>query len=235
MNRIAKVHEIRWFRFALVGALCAALLLCASGARAQELSPPEGDALLQQLRELHAKQPDFQAAFTEQRTSHLLNQPVTSEGMVYFSVPDKFRREVRSPSPSTTISDGHRMWIFYPAFNEVEVYTLGQRSFFDESLAALTAGLNFEHIDEYYNFRAFHDSGGYRLDLIPKRPGLRRVVESLMLYLSNDFVPTRTEITLPEGDHLSTVYHTASRRMLSPSLFEFTPPPGATVTHPLGR
>ncbi len=88
-------------------------------------TPAERAALLQQLRDVHAKQPGFEASFTEERTSHLLNKPVTSEGSVCFSVPDKFRREVRTPSPSTTVSDGHTMWIYYPSFNEVEIYTLG--------------------------------------------------------------------------------------------------------------
>jgi len=212
-----------------------AILLATLPLPAAELTPADRAALLQQLRDVHAKQPDFQATFTEQRTSHLLNKPVTSEGSVSFSVPDKFRREVHTPSPSTTVSDGHTMWIYYPSFKEVEIYTLGQRSFFDESLAALTAGLNFEHIDEYYNFRAYREPTGYRLELTPKKPSLRRVVEQLVLFLSPDFLPSRTEITLPKGDHLSTVYHNAHRPALSLSLFEFTPPPDAHITHPLGK
>jgi outer membrane lipoprotein-sorting protein len=211
------------------------LLAATLSAAADELTAPERAGLLQQLRDVHVKQPNFQATFTEVRSSHLLNQPVTSAGAVDFSVPDKFRREVRTPSPSTTVSDGHTMWIFYPTFNEVEVYTLGQRSFFDESLSALTAGLNFEHIDEYYNFRAFRDPAGYRLELTPKKPSLRRVVEQLVLFLSSDFLPERTEITLPKGDHLSTEYHNPRRPALPASLFEFVPPPGAHITHPLGR
>jgi outer membrane lipoprotein-sorting protein len=224
-------------RFAPLLLRAALLFLLARGlaASAQELDPAARTALLQQLRDLHAKQPDFQAAFTEQRTSHLLNKPVTSEGTVSFSVPDKFRREVRTPSPSVTVSNGHAMWIYYPAFNEVELYTLGQRSFFDESLAALTAGLNFEHIDEYYNFTASRESTGYSLELTPKKPTLRRVVEQITLYLTPDFMPARTEITLPKGDHLSTVYHNARRPALPPSLFEFTPPPDAEITRPLGK
>jgi len=219
----------------ILRAVLLSLFIGGMSARAAELNPADRASLLQQLRDVHAKQPDFQATFTEQRTSHLLNQPVISEGSVYFSVPDKFRREVRTPSPSTTVSDGHTMWIYYPAFNEVEIYALGQRSFFDESLAALTAGLNFEHIDEYYNFRAYREPTGYRLELTPKKPSLRRVVEQLTLFLTNDFLPARTEITLPKGDHLSTVYHNARRHALSPSLFEFTPPPDAHITRPLGK
>jgi outer membrane lipoprotein-sorting protein len=218
---------------------CAALFSLVFGPNpapaAEELSLPERTALLQQLREVHAREPDFEAAFTEERTSHLLNKPVVSEGSVYFSVPDKFRREVRTPSPSTTVSDGHTMWIYYPTFNEVEIYTLGLRSFFDESLAALTAGLNFERIDEYYNFRAYRDAGGYQLDLIPKKPSLRRVVEQIILTLNGDFLPVRTEITLPKGDRLSTEYHNARRHALTASLFEFSAPAGAHISRPLGK
>jgi len=220
------------------GAAILCLLGCLTAslpAQAAELNPAERATLLQQLHDLHVKEPYFQATFTEQRTSHLLNKPVTSEGSVYFSVPDKFRREVQTPSPSTTVSDGRTLWIYYPSFKEVELYTLGQRSFFDESLAALTAGLNFEHIDEYYNFRAYREPTGYRLELMPKKPSLRRVVEELTLWLNNDFLPERTEITLPKGDHLSTIYHNPHRPALSPSLFEFTPPPDAHITHPLGK
>jgi len=216
-----------------------ALLLCLLTGRLlaapQELSPAEGATLLQQLRDVHLKQPDFQATFTQQRNSHLLNKPVVSEGSIDFSAPDKFRQEVRTPSPSTTVCDGHTMWIYYPAFNDVEIYTLGQRSFFDESVQALTAGLNFEHIDEYYNFRAFKDAGGYRLELTPKKPALRRMVDEIILELSADFLPLRTDITLPKGDHLSTDYHNGRRTPLPASLFEFTPPAGAEITHPLGK
>jgi len=227
----------RSFACLLLRAALLSLLFAALPARAaeDELNPAERASLLQQLRDVHAKQPDFEATFTEERTSHLLNKPVISEGSVYFSVPDKFRREVRTPSPSTTVSDGHTMWIYYPSFNEVEIYTLGQRSFFDESLAALTAGLNFEHIDEYYNFRAYRDAGGFQLDLTPKKPSLRRVVEQIILGLNSDFLPVRTEITLPKGDHLSTEYHNSRRPALPPSLFEFVPPAGAHITRPLGK
>lgn len=219
----------------LLALLLLALPVANRAVHAAELSPEERAALLVQLRELHAKQPDFQATFTEVRTSHLLNKPVVSEGIVYFSVPNKFRRDVRTPNPSVTVSDGHTMWIYYPAFQEVEVYTLGERSLFDESLAALTAGLNFEHIDEFYNFDAYREASGYRLELTPKKPSLRRVVEHLSLFLSEDYMPTRTEIDLPQSDHLSTVYHNASRQPIPASMFEFNSPPGTQETHPMGK
>jgi outer membrane lipoprotein-sorting protein len=192
------------------------------------------------LRRTPARRPGadarrFQATFTEQRTSHLLNKPVTSTGAVYFSVPDKFRREVHTPSPSTTISDGRTMWIYYPSFNEVEEYSLAQRSFLSESLDALTAFLNFEHIDEYYTLRAYRDAAGYRLDLTPRKPSSRRMVEKIALDLDTNLVPTRTDIVSPKGDEITTDYRGAHRPSLPESTFEFTPPPDAIVTHPMGK
>jgi len=216
--------------------LCGLLLTSLpSPAADEELAPAATAALLQQLHDLHEKEPNFQATFTEERTSHLLNKPVISEGSVYFSVPDKFRREVRTPSASTTVSDGHTMWIYYPTFNEVEIYSLTQRGFLTESLDALTAFLNFEHIDEYYNLRAYREPAGYRLDLTPKKPASRRMVEQISLDLNNDLMPVRTEISSPKGDHLSTEYHDARRPSLAASIFEFSPPPDAHITRPMGK
>src|SRR5437870_2053264 len=87
---------------------------------AAELSPPERAALLQQLRELHAKQPSLQADFVEQKITRLLNKPITSEGTVWFQAPDKFRREVRGANPSITVSNGKTLWIYYPNFKQAE-------------------------------------------------------------------------------------------------------------------
>ena len=220
---------------ASLAAALAAILPATSARAADQLDAPARAALLDQLRATHAKQPCFESTFTEQRTSHLLNKPVISEGTDYFSAPDKFRREVKSPNASTTVINSHNMWIYYPSFKEVEVYSLDGKSKLDESLTALTAGLNFEHIEDYYNFTASRDTSGYRLDLIPKKPSLRAMVQELVLFLSPDLIPTRTEITLPKGDHLSTPDPNPHRPSLPPSLFDFTPPPDAHVTRPMGK
>jgi len=150
-------------------------------------------------------------------------------------VPDKFRREVRTPNPSTTISDGHTMWIFYPSFDQVEIYSLTQHSLLSDSLAALTAFLNFEHIDEYYTLRAYREASGYQLVLTPKKPSSRRMVERITLDLDGSLIPVRTDILSPKGDEITTDYHNAHRPSLPDSTFEFKPPADANITHPMGK
>ncbi len=210
-------------------------ILLSGFVHAAELTPPERADLLKKLRELHEKEPSLESNFIEEKTTHLLKKPLSSEGTVWFQSPDKFRREVHGNSPSTTVCNGKVLWIYYPNFKEAEFYTLGQRAFFDDSLSALTAGLNFQHIDEFYNFRAWHDGDTYRLELTPKKSNLKRIVERLILTLGSDFKPEKTELFLPKGDHLLTSYTNPRRTPLPASTFEFTPPAGAHISRPLGK
>jgi outer membrane lipoprotein-sorting protein len=216
--------------------LLGALLLRGGQLRADELTPADGAALLAKLQALRVKYPSMQADFTEEKTSHLLNRPIATEGTVSFEVPDKFRREVKGNSPSLTVSNGKTLWIYYPAFKTAELYTLGQRAFFDDSISALTAGLNFQHIDEYYNVRAFTgDNGGYRFELIPKRPSLRHVLQTLTVWMDADLKAQKTEVILPKGDSVVTNYRNARRMPLPASTFEFAPGPDVQVSRPLGK
>ncbi len=203
--------------------------------RAAELSAPERIAFLQKMKERSAKSPSMQADFTEERTSHLLNKPIVSEGIVAFQSPDKFRREIKGANTSLTVCDGRTLWIYYPNFKEVEIYALGHQKFLDESINALTAGLNFDRIDEFYQFRAHNEEGGYRLVLTPKRPNLKRVMQQLTVWMTADLLVQKTDLVLAKGDRVMTVFKNTRRVPLPASQFEFTPPADAHVSRPLGK
>ena len=91
------------FSLLLMMALLILPALAALGA--DEMSPAESAELLQKIHAMQMKEPNFEANFTEERTSHLLNKPVSSEGTVYFSVPDKFRQRGPDTQPE---HDGER-------------------------------------------------------------------------------------------------------------------------------
>ena len=110
--------------------------------------------MLARLQEHRAKFPSLTADFTEEKTTHLLNKPLVSEGSLSFQTPNKFRRELRGNNPSIMVSNGQRLWIYYPNLKEAELFVLGQRAFFDDAIEALTAGLNFQHVAEYYRTTA---------------------------------------------------------------------------------
>jgi outer membrane lipoprotein-sorting protein len=221
-------------RTLLAALLLIALLLAPAFTHAQQLSGDEEKALLTRLREQRAQFPAVTADFTEDRTTHLLNKPIRGTGTIAFHAPGRFRRELKGTSPSLTVCNGTDLWIYYPAFSEAEHYTLGRKQFFDDSLAALTAGLNFQDVDRFFRIAPSREGAGYRIVLTPKSSGIRRLLTSLTVWLSADAIIEKTEAVLPKGDRIITTYRNVRTQKTVEAKFDFTPPAGAHVSTPLG-
>ncbi len=201
----------------------------------EALSASERSAVLAQLAAIHHKNPGMTASFVERKSSRLLKNPLVTSGTIAFKSPDKFRRNVTGSSPSLSVCDGKTLWIYYPKFKEAEQYELGSRSFFDDALAALTVGLSFENVEDYYRLKIYPDQGGYRMVLTPRSRNLRRVITQLTIYLNADMKVRRTDTILPNRDRVVTDYRNVQRRSISNSTFKFRPPEGTNVTRPLGK
>lgn len=210
-------------------------LLLLPQTHAAELNPADTAALIARLQEHRAKFPSLTADFSEEKTTRLLQKPLVTSGTIAFSAPNLFRREVKGSNSSLTICDGKQLWIYYPNFKEAEHYTLGQHSFFDDSLAALTAGLNFQNIAAFYRYDAFKEASGYRLALHPKTSGLKRILRELSVWITDDFLIARTEALLPKDDKVVTTYKNQRAQPVLASAFDFKPPADAHVTTPLGK
>jgi chaperone LolA len=211
------------------------LFIAATAAQAEPLASPQVKELLDRVRAKHAIAPQLQADFTEEKTIHLMNKPISSSGKVWFQKPDKFRREVKGNSPSITVSDGWQLWIYYPKFQSAERYSLGKHSPLDAGIAALTAALNLENVENSYHITASKQDSGYQLQLAPRNPSLKRLLKIFTIQMNADLRVQRTEMIQPNGDHIVTVYSNELRAPIDPSTFEFTPPAGTNVTTPLGR
>jgi chaperone LolA len=215
------------------------LLLClcffATTALADPLSPADLKGLLGRIREKKAAAPQVQADFQEVKTVHLLNKPITSTGKIWFQSPNKFRREARGNSPSTTVSDGQQLWIYYPKFQSAEHYWLGKHSPLDAGIAAITASLNLENVESTYHMAGVKEPDGYQLQLTPRNPSMKRFLQTFSIRLNNELQVVRTEMLQPNGDRFITTYSSESRAPIPASTFEFTPPAGTDVTNPLGR
>src|ERR1700722_13160823 len=119
-------------------------------AYAAPMTQSDIDQLVQKLQTLHDAQPSLQANFREERHLAMLKDPVVNEGKVWFTLPDKIRREIGGRSPSTTVTDGKKVSIYYPNYQQVEVYDLEKRPIIKDTMRALTAGLNFREVTTYY-------------------------------------------------------------------------------------
>jgi len=199
------------------------------------MSPAETEALIVKMREHRAKFPSLTADFTEEKITHLLNKPIVMTGSLAFEVPNHFRREVKGNNPSLMVNNGKTLWIYYPNFKEVEVYTLGGMNPLNDAIAALTAGLNFQNVGDYYRYTALRDGDGYRFVLKPKTGGLKRMLQELTVSVSADFLIQKTEAALPKGDRVVTVYRNQKSVRVPAETFDFKPPADTHISTPLGK
>lgn len=202
---------------------------------AESLSSADLKNLLDRIRQKRESAPQVEAQFREERTIRLMSKPISSFGKVWFRSPNKFRREVKGNSPSVTVSDGRQLWIYYPKFESAEHYTLGKRSPLDAGIAALTAGLNLENVENTYRIEAAKMDNGYKLDLTPRASSLKKFLQKFTVQLNEQLRVERTEMLQPNGDQIVTTYSNETRAPINSSTFEFSPPAGTDVTTPLGR
>jgi chaperone LolA len=202
---------------------------------AEPLAPNDVKALLGRIREKRAGSPQLHADFQEEKTVRMMNKPVSSAGQVWFQAPNKFRREVKGNSPSTTVSDGQQLWIYYPKFQSAEHYSLGKHSPLDAGIAAITASLNLEGVEQSYNISGSREGNSYVLQLAPRTPSMKKMLQQFSIYLNEALQVTRTEMLQPNGDRIVTNYSNESRAPIDPATFAFTPPAGTNVSTPLGR
>jgi outer membrane lipoprotein-sorting protein len=212
--------------FTLLGLACAV--------QAAPMSQSDIEQLVQKLQALHQSEPSIEANFREERHTALLKDPLVSQGKVWFTLPDKVRREVSGSRPSTTIIDGNKMSIYYPSFQQLEVYDLAKRPMLRDSIQAIAAGLNFQKVTSYYNIEGSKEGNVYRLVLTPKTSNMRRLLKSVDLTIDQNLSPTEVQVLDAKGEKVLVNYSNVHRGSVPDSTFQFTPPAGTTVTTPLG-
>ena len=207
----------------------------ASLARANPMTSSEIDQLVQRLQATTNQQPSLQASFREERHLAMLKDPIVNEGKVWFTLPDKIRREIDGKTPSTTVIDGKKMSIYYPNYQQVEVYDLEKRPIIKDSLRALTAGLDFRQIKGYFDLQGSKEGNKYRITLTPKTAAVRKLVQSIDLTIGEDLIPETVTVHNSKGEVFTSTYTNVRRENVPDSTFEFDPPPGTKVTTPLGN
>src|SRR6202008_901237 len=149
--------------FKMRNLLLLAIFGIAQLANAAPMAQSDIDQLIQKIQALHNSEPSLQANFREERHLAMLKEPIVNEGKVWFTLPDKIRREIGGKTPSTMVIDGKKMWIYYPNYQQVEVYDLEKRPIIKDSLHALTAGLDFREIKGYFDLRGSKEGNQYRI------------------------------------------------------------------------
>src|ERR1700741_262033 len=202
--------------------------------QAAPLSQDEITDLVKRLETVYQNRTSLQANFREERNRAILKDPVVNQGKIWFTPPDKIRREITGNSPSTTVIDGKKMTIYYPNLKTAEQYDLVKRPIIRQSLEALTAGLNFQRVSDYYSIEGTKEDKSYVITLTPKTASIRRLVRSLTLTMQTDLTPEKVDFQSPRGERVFISYSDVKRDPVPDSEYNFTPPAGTNVTNPFG-
>lgn len=180
-----------------------------------------------------------QAEFVETRRWKAFAEQTETRGRLSFAPPNRFRFERTAPHPALTVSDGKRLWIYYPEFQQVEEYALDSDPRAHEITDAVSVALGFRapSMDEAkYATAVFAGDGAYVLELSPRDKRLRRFFSTLRIWLDADFLPCRTELVSPSGDTTQMSFSQTRRNEPLPAdLFAFAPPEGVEVVRPQGQ
>jgi outer membrane lipoprotein-sorting protein len=201
---------------------------------AAPLSQDEINDLVKRLETVYQNRTSLQANFREERHMAILKEPVVNQGKIWFTPPDKIRREIGGNSPSTTVIDGKKMTIYYPNLKTAEQYDLEKRPIIRQSLEALTAGLNFQRVADYYSIEGTKEDKSYVITLTPKTAAIRRLVKSLTLTMQMDLTPEKVDFESPRGEKVFISYSDVKRDPVADSVYEFNPPAGTNITNPFG-
>lgn len=199
---------------------------------AQVLPADEADAVLEQLMARVGNRP-LTVRYQETKKLPLLQKPVAETGTLYRSAEGKFRRQPDDPKAALTVFDGSQLWIYYPNFQEAEVYDLTQQSALREMILAVSGFLPAAEVKRQFRVEiSRREEGGYHVVLRPRSSRLRSAFA--VLTLAFDATPRLLASTLEgkDGTRIETRFTEETFSMPDPQLFRFTPPPNTTVTDP---
>jgi outer membrane lipoprotein-sorting protein len=126
------------------------------------------------------------------------------------------------------------MSIYYPNYQQIEVYDLEKRPMLKDSLRALTAGLDLRGVANYYEIEGSKEGGTYHITLTPKTASVKKLVRSVELTIDDNLNPRSVNLEDARGQRISETYSNVRRDSIPESTFEFSAPAGTKVTAPLG-
>lgn len=210
------------------------LFLLPSVCLAAPLSQSETQDLVRRIQAFNQSKPSLQANFSEERHAAALKEPLRNEGKIWATLPGKIRREVGGNMPSATVIDGKKMVVYFPNLKEEEVYDLEKQPMLKDSLQALTAGLDFQQANRFYNIVAAKEGNKYRITLTPKTATVSKVVSWVVLTVDQNLVPMQVQLETAHGERIDIVYSDVQHKSIPDATFQLNPPADTKVSQPLG-
>jgi len=163
----------------------------------------------------------WSADVTQVRSLKTLAQPLTARGQVWFAAPNRFRWELREPSPTIAVRQLEQLLVIYPKLKRAERFPLQgpQAGPWKETMALLEAGFprSQAQLQSRFNILSQTSTGQlFQVALAPKAASARRLMPRITLEFStNQFTLHATELQFADG---STMRNEFSNTHLNPPI-----------------
>lgn len=211
---------------ALVVATTALFLTVLDGAP----QPPSAQQIAAALQAKYDRIVDFSADFTQQYESGVLKRKLTERGKLQVKKPGKMRWDYTAPEKKVFVSDGHQIYLWLPADNQVTVSPVPKQ---DEATTAVLFLVGKGNLTRDFNvsFIRKAPAGAHGLRLDPKLPErdydwLEIVVDAASLQIRS-----LTAADRQGGQSTFLLSNFKENIRLADKTFAFTIPRGADVIY----
>jgi len=183
----------------------------------------------------------WSASFTQTRTLKALKEPLTTEGKVWFSEPNRFRWELGNPVQTIAVREPDTLIILYPRLKRAERLPLNGRAAgpWRDALTLLEAGFprSRQEMNEQFQLEGVEENGDeVQVDLKPRSPQARKMIASVLLVFGRTGLELRaTELRFVDGSRMRNDFSGAVKNpAIDDSRFVADIPEDFKVTQPAG-
>lgn len=199
----------------------ATLLLLAAPALAAAPAPADVAA---RVEAFYKERTDISAEFSQTVKKPGRQRAITKTGVVHFKRPGMMRWDYKKPEPVYYVSDGKVLWSYQPEDALVTRLDVQSSELYHQSRYLFGQG----DLRQDFDLAGAAAEGGYALALTPKKSSRNFKKLTLVVDPATGEIK-RTELIDPY-DNVSTItFKQVEYKPLAAKVFEFSPPPGATV------
>lgn len=161
----------------------------------------ELNRVIKNIKEKEKNLKTFTAKFRQTRKTHLLREPLYSEGMIYFDSSGKLLMKVTSPSPLLILFKKNTLLIYYPEISKAEKRYIGNTENIIKKYFGI--GQTGEALKKEYEIQLStnQESDGYNLSMVPKQDAVARHIERIEVLVNPEtWLPERIFLTEVKGD-----------------------------------
>ena len=158
------------------------------------------DWIIKNIKEKEKNLKTFTARMVQTKKTHLLRDPMRSEGLIYFDYTGKILMKITIPLPLTILLKENVLLLYYPDLSKAEERYLGNNIF----NKYLGIGQSVDELHERYSIRLVSDtpSEEYHLKLIPKLKTIANYISSIEITVSpENWLPKRIYLEERGGDY----------------------------------